>query len=227
MDRIGEETLRIMETAGWYNHWFFSMVEPDIKGEILEIGAGMGTFTRRLARLGRVTAIEINPTLIKRLEKIKGLEAGFGDIERGKYFFKNKRFDSVICLNVLEHIKEDKEALSNMNKLLKTGGRLTLLAPAHQAAFGSLDKNLGHFRRYSKKQLLKKLVNSGFEVSKLRFLNWPGAIGWFINARILKRKLLPKNQLSIFDKLARPFLIGEKSIEPPFGLSLLAIAEKK
>lgn len=226
-DKVGSETLKIMELASWYNDWLFSMVEPDIKCGILEVGAGIGTYTRKLVRLGKVTVIEINPTLIKKLKKIKGPEVGFGDIEKGKYFFKNRKFNTIVCLNVLEHIKEDKEVFSNMNKLLKPRGRLILLVPAHQGVFGSLDKNLGHFRRYSKKQLAEKLVNSEFKINKLRYLNWLGAIGWFLNARILKRKLLPKNQLSIFDKLARPFLVVEKFIEPPFGLSLLAIAEKK
>lgn len=227
MDEVGERTLKIMETASWYNNWLFSMIKPYLKGEILEIGAGIGSFTHFLSKSGEVTAIDLNPEYIERLQKLIGKKVGFGDIERGKYFFKNKKFDSVICLNVLEHIREGREALSNMNKLLKPRGRLILLVPAHQEAFGSLDKDLGHFRRYSKKQLLEELVNSGFKVYRLRYLNWLGAIGWFVNARILKRKLLPKNQLTIFDKLARPFLIVEKFIEPPFGLSLLVIAEKK
>jgi len=229
MDKTGKETLKIMRIVRWYNNWLFSLIKSHLKGEILEAGAGIGNFTHLLSTQGIVTSVDISEDYIKTLRKmsIANVEIGFGDIEKGKYFFKNRKFNTIVCLNVLEHIKEDKEALSNMNKLLKPRGRLILLVPAHQGAFGSLDKNLGHFRRYSKKQLLEKLVNSRFEVSKLRFLNCLGAIGWFVNARILRKKLLPKNQLTIFDKLARPFLIVEKFIESPFGLSLLVIAEKK
>lgn len=226
MDDIGAKTLKIMKTASWYNNWLFSMIAPDIKGEILEIGAGVGNFTSLLAKLGNVVTIDINQEYIKKLRKLIGENAGFGDIESGKYFFKNREFDTIVCLNVLEHIKKDKQAILNMYNLLKVGGKLVLLVPAHQFNYGTLDVNLGHFKRYSKEPLKRKLKKTGFNINRVRYLNLLGAIGWFINARILKRKLLPKNQLSIFDKIARPFLVMEKVIEPAFGLSLLVIAEK-
>ncbi|MCH7641126.1 class I SAM-dependent methyltransferase [Patescibacteria group bacterium] len=242
MDRIGETTLRIMREVGWYNDWLFSFLEPNIKGRILEVGSGIGNFTPLLAKKGRVVAIDVNEDYVKKLRKLSSnkISAGFGDIEAGKYFFKNNlpagppagrtgrqgKFDTIVCLNVLEHIQDDKRALTNMHKLLAKNGILLLLVPSHQFAYGSLDEKLGHHRRYDKRSLAKLLKKSGLSVTKMRYLNLLGLIGWFVNSKILKREILPKNQLMVFNKLARLELVLEKATEPPIGLSILAVAKK-
>ena len=229
MDKIGETTLRIMREVGWYNDWLFSFLEPNIKGRILEVGAGIGNFTSLLAKKGKVVAVDINNDYVTKLKKLSSnkISAGFGDIEKGNYFFKNTKFDSIVCLNVLEHIKDDKRALTNMYKLLAKKGILLLLVPSHQFAYGSIDEKLGHHRRYDKRSLAKLLKKSGFSVTKMRYLNLLGLIGWFANSKILKREILPKNQLMVFNKLARMELVLEKAIEPPIGLSVLAVAKKE
>ena len=227
MDEVGEATLRIMSLATLYNKWLFSTFEKDLGGRILEVGGGIGNFTRLLKAKGEVWSFDINKGYINKLKKIIGDKAGFGDIENGKYFFGEKTFTGIICLNVLEHIKNDKKALENMNNLLAKDGKLVLLVPAHQAFYGSLDEALGHFRRYSKEGLSKKLALAGFKIYNLRYLNSPGGIGWFINSKVLGRKILSEKQLVVFDKMARPLLSLEKIIEPPFGLSILAVASKK
>lgn len=227
MESIGRNTLEIMKTADWYNRWLFSFVKPYLAGEVLEVGAGIGNFTRLLKEANTVVAIDIEETYVKKLKKLKGnVLVGLGDIEKGRYFFDKRLFDSLVCLNVLEHIKDDKKALMNMYKLLKPGGRLILLVPAHELFYGGLDKELGHFRRYSKKELVEKIKKVGFDVERARYLNWLGGLGWFFNARVLKRKILPKNQLALFDKLSGPILLVEKVIEPPFGLSVFVVAIK-
>jgi SAM-dependent methyltransferase len=229
MDKTGRETLKIMRTVEWYNNWLFSLVEEHIKGDILEGGAGIGNFTSLLLKRGRVFAIDINKDCLKGLRKKFGSKVfiEFGDLEKGKFFSKTKKFDTIVCLNVLEHIKDDKKALENMFELLKPKGKLVLLVPAYQLFFGRLDEELGHFRRYSKPELTRKLTSLGFKICKSRYLNWLGGLGWFINARILGRKMLSKKQLVLFDKIARPFLKLEQVFEPPFGLSILVIAQKK
>ncbi|MEK7113126.1 MAG: class I SAM-dependent methyltransferase [Patescibacteria group bacterium] len=227
MDKVGEVTLEIMKRAGWYNKWLFSTFAKDLGGRILEVGGGIGNFTRLLKIKGEVWSFDINKGYINKLKKIIGDKAGFGDIENGKYFFGEKTFTNIICLNVLEHIKNDKKALENMNNLLAKDGKLVLLVPAHQPFRGSLDEALGHFRRYSKKGLSKKLALAGFRIYNLRYLNFSGGIGWFINSKVLGRKILSEKQLVFFDKMARPLLSLEKIIEPPFGLSILAVASKK
>lgn len=228
MDTVGKYILHVMKFAGWYNNWLFSLIEPHLSGDILEVGAGIGNFTPFLAKKGEVVAIDINEDYLADLKKLVGkkVKVGLGDVEKGKYFFKKKIFDSVVCLNVLEHIGADKKAIRNMYELLKPGGKLILLVPAHRALFGILDENLGHKRRYTKNQLVKKVALAGFVFKDARYLNLLGSLGWYVNSKVLKRKILPLRQLKVFDKLSRPLLSLEKKMEPPFGLSVLAIAIK-
>ena len=222
----GAKTLKIMRLVNWYNNWLFSRIKENLKGEILEVGAGIGNFTTLLKTCGRVTAIDIEKDYITKLKKIKEIKVGFGDIEKGNYFFKNKRFDRIVCLNVLEHIKADEVALKNMYDLLKKGGKLILLVPAHQWAYGSLDEELGHFRRYDKALAQERMRKAGFKVKLIRYINWIGIFGWFINAKITRRKILSKSQLAFFDKIARLLLKVEDAADLPFGLSVLVIGEK-
>jgi SAM-dependent methyltransferase len=216
--KTGEKTLEIMSTASWYNNWLIGQISKYLNGDILEIGAGIGNFTSKLSKYGKVTAIDYDPDY---------KNANYGDIEKGKYFFEDKKFDSIICMNVLEHIKDDKKALLNMFDLLNPGGKLILLAPAFQFAYSDLDKNLGHFRRYTKDQLSNLLKSSGYLLLTNRYLNWLGLVGWFINGKILGKKIIPEKQLGVFDYIARPFLLLEKFISSPFGLSVLVIGERK
>lgn len=225
MDHIGSKTLEIMSASSWYNKWLVGRMKKHIKGDILEVGAGIGNITPLISKFGTVWAIDINRMYLSRLKK-KKFKAGFGDIEKGSYFFGNKKFDTVISTNVLEHIENDEKALKNMSRLLKKGGKMVLLVPAGKFAYGELDKNLGHFRRYSKSELVGKVRNTGLKVEKARFLNFLGIFGWFVNGRILRRKILPKKQMKLFDIFARPLLTFEKFIKFPVGLSLLAIARK-
>lgn len=227
--RAVKESLEMMKGMDHYNLWLFSIISKFVHGDILEIGAGIGTFTLSLTRLGNVTTIDNNPDCVARARELlkETADVGFGDIETGKYFFDKRRFDSIVCLNVLEHIKDDVVALANMYALLKPQGRLILLVPSHKFLYGPLDERYGHWRRYSKKPLAENLKDVGFIIHKMKYLNWFGALGWFVNGRIFGRNTLPGGPLSIFNIISRPALLVERYTQPPFGISVLAIGEKR
>ncbi|MFH0807434.1 MAG: SAM-dependent methyltransferase, partial [Elusimicrobiota bacterium] len=109
--------------------------------------------------------------------------------------------------------------------VLIPGGRLVLIVPAHKALFGSLDERVGHCRRYSKEELVNKLRKECFSVEKTEFMNFLGAVGWFLNFKILKRKRMPKISILFFDKLIPLIALSEKYIKFPFSLSLLCVAK--
>lgn len=225
-DISGGETLESMSQAVWYNKWTMEKLVPFIRGEILEVGCGIGNFTKDLTKYGEVWAIDINKDYLNQLNKTSGFKVGFGDIELGKYFFNSKQFDTVVCLNVLEHIKHDNQALKNLYRLLKKDGTLVLLIPSHRFLFGEIDRNIGHFRRYEKSDILNELKKIGFIVSKSRRLNILGAFGWFVAGKFLKSNVVESKQIKVFNLLA-PFFLGiEDFVEPPIGTSILIIAKR-
>ena len=224
---IGVSTLESMSQAGFYNKWTFNKFSKYLRGEILEVGCGTGNFTHTLSRYGKVTAIDIDQVLIETLEKDNNpnINAGYGNIEKREYFFSKKTFDTIICLNVLEHIENDGIALENMYKLLKKGGYLILLVPIHDFLYGEIDKSIGHYRRYKPKELLKKMSDINYSIGSFQKLNFLGAIGWFISGRILRNKKITEGKIKLFNLLS-PFLFLEDLVEPPIGTSLLVVAKR-
>ncbi len=135
-------------------------------------------------------------------------------------------YDSVVFLNVLEHIEDDLGALERINRLLRPGGTIVVLVPQYKWLFGSFDRQVGHHRRYIKSELRDRLHATGFQLVKEKSFNAPAIFGWWINAVLLQRKTMGKVQLKIFDMLVPVFSRMEKLLPLP-GISLIAVAEKK
>ena len=225
-DIVGSETLDVMKEAKNYNSWLLSLIKPYLGKNILEAGAGTGNFSNNLQKYGELTLVDYDNDYVKKLQK-KGFNAGFGDLEKGKFFFsKNTKFDSIVNLNVLEHIDDDNKVLRNFYSLLEDGGHLILLTPAHQFAYSKIDKNLGHFRRYEIEDLSEKLQNVGFNIIQSRYLNILGLFGWFVSGKVLRNSQIKLNQVGIFELISRPILFFEKLISFDFGLSVFFIAKK-
>lgn len=227
-DKSGSRTLESMSQAVWYNRWTLGKFSKYLNGQILEIGCGIGNFTKFLTKRGSLTTIDINQSYLKEAKHTaEGLvEIGFGDIEKGKYFFKTRKFNTIVCINVLEHIKNDEQALKNIYKLLEPGGRLILLVPAHAFLYNAIDQSIGHFRRYEKDELINILLQNGFEVNKTRKLNLIGALGWYISGKLFREKEVNESKIIIFNLISPIFLLLENIFEPPVGTSILVIAQK-
>lgn len=225
----GTETLESMSQAKFYNKWSLEKFKRFLKGKIIEVGCGMGNFTSTLSMYGEVVGIDIEKNFINNFKKNEGdrITVGYGDIENGEYFFKKAAFDTVVCINVLEHIKKDKEALKNLYLLLKKNGYLILLVPIHNFLYGEIDKSIGHLRRYDPNILKSQLKNLGFTIVESRKLNFLGAIGWFIAGKILKEKQINENKIKLFNLVSPLLLFLENIIEPPIGTSLLIVAKKE
>ena len=228
----GLRTLRIMEGAGHYNSWLFKQCEPYLGKRVLEMGSGVGNITSFLLDRERLLATDVSDGHLRELEREFG---GFPNVRVAKLDFNDDRsvqaiarsenIDTVLSMNVLEHIEHDRRALEGSFEVLASGGRLVLLVPAHSALYSDMDRNIEHFRRYDLRALRKIVEDVGFSVVAQRHLNMLGAIGWFVNGRILRRQLIPSRQLRIFD-FAIKLLALEKLFPPPFGLSILIVAEK-
>jgi len=229
---VGHVTLTRMARLEPYNRWLVSRFAHAIGRRVLEIGAGFGNITRHLKGRELLVASDLDPVA---LEHLKGVFRDDPSVRIASYRFpldgsareevRALDVDTVVCLNVLEHIENDRTTLANLKEALSPGGRLILLVPAFARLYGTLDEHLHHFRRYEKAELEQKIREAGFELEDLRFVNRPGIFGWWLNGRVLRRRVLPRGQLLAF-KLLMPLLKREEVEPPTSGLSLLAIARK-
>lgn len=224
----GTETLESMSQAVWYNRWTVKKFDKYLQGRILEVGCGIGNFTKILTNYGEVSAIDINKNHVAKAAKLVQGKAKveFGDIEKDEHLFDGQKFDSIICLNVLEHIKGDERTLKHLYDLLKKDGILILLVPAHMFLLGKIDKSIGHYRRYNKQQLGDMLKGIGFKIIKSRILNMMGAIGWWFASKVLSNDTVGARKIKLFNLIAPFVLPMEDIIEPPFGTSILIISQK-
>jgi SAM-dependent methyltransferase len=221
-----------MASLGPYNRWLHERFEGHLGDRILEVGSGVGNQTRWFIDKERVVASDIESHYVRELKtnfggrsnvRIAGFRFPLSEADRADLLAE--RLDTIVCLNVLEHIEDDAGTLRDFAGVLPPGGRLALLVPAMPALYGSLDVNLRHFRRYDKEGLRRLVTGAGFEVGEIRYLNRPGVAGWWLNSRLLKRKVLPKRQLGTFRWLL-PLLRSEETSPPSFGMSLLVLARR-
>ncbi len=202
----GPQILDSFEAAKRFNRWMADTVRPYVGSDVMEIGAGIGNLTHALIpRRRRYVAADIDlessARLRARFQHRPQLEIHRCDLADPTDFepFAGT-MDSVVCLNVLEHVEDDKTGLANIHSVLKPGGRAIILVPEGQQIFGTLDTVLGHYRRYSQEELRTKLQNAGFRVERILEFNRVSRPGWFVTGRILKRKTISRWSLSVFDR---------------------------
>jgi glycosyltransferase involved in cell wall biosynthesis len=229
---VGHVTLARMAKLEPYNRWLVDRFSRALGRRILEIGAGFGNLTRYLTGRDLVVASDLDPVAV---EYMRGVFRDDPAVRVESYQFpltpearrelKTDRLDTIVCCNVLEHIEDDRTTLADMRDVLEPGGRLVLLVPALARLYGTLDEHLHHYRRYEKAELEEKLAAAGFEIEECRFVNRPGVLGWYLNGKILRRRILPRAQLAAF-KLMLPLLRREEKNPPSYGMSLLAISRR-
>ena len=226
------EDQRQMTRAKNYFAWQSRLVVRELGQRIVEVGCGIGNFTGLLLDRELVVAIDREKACIEalreRFPRRANLHALVCDAGNGS-FRDLARFqpDSMVCVNVLEHIEDDLAALRAMADILTPGGVLVLLVPAFDALYGPIDKNLGHYRRYRRRSLADLAGRAGLEVRKLHYVNAAGFFGWWVNARLLKRESQSDAQIAVFDRSIVPLLSAlEGAIPPPFGQSLLAVLRR-
>jgi glycosyltransferase involved in cell wall biosynthesis len=235
---VGHVTLSRLARLEPYNRWIVDRFRKALGLRILEVGAGFGNVTKHLLETDggpareMVVASDLDPVA---LEYLRGTFRDASNVRVASYRFPLDAsardelaalaLDTIVCCNVLEHIEDDRRTLADLFAVLRPGGRLILLVPALARLYGSLDVHLRHFRRYEKGEVEQKLTQAGFVLEDCRFLNRPGAFGWYLNGRILRRRVLPRGQLRAFSVLL-PLLRAEENGAPSYGLSLLAIGRK-
>ena len=206
----------------------FERIRPWVGDRVLEIGSGIGNLSQFLVDRPSVV---LSDTAAEYLERLRARFADRPNVEVLRLYLPtpegpvaHRRFDTIVCLNVLEHVADDVGSLVAMRRLLDRGGRLVLLVPALRALYGSLDRALGHVRRYTKGELRAKFGQNGFTMRRLEYFNLAGIPGWWVSGKLLGREIIPAGPLRLFDALVPLFRL-ERLLPWRLGQSLIAIGE--
>ena len=201
-DEHGSEILGRLSRAPRFTKWMADTIRPYVGDRVLEIGAGIGNLTSNLVPRTMYYASDINPHYISRLEQLRQtrpyLHVHTTDATVAESYPQEK-FDTVVCLNVVEHIEDDVAALCNIRTSLDKNGRAIILVPNGPQLYGSLDRVLGHYRRYTREQLIDVCERAGFTVEKMLAFNRVGAPGWWLNGKVLKKETFGLGQMKILN----------------------------
>jgi glycosyltransferase involved in cell wall biosynthesis len=222
-------TLRRRGRLMRYNRWIWDQMRPYVGQRVLEVGAGSGTMTRFLYGRELIVATDKETPYLDRLRNAfrrrPGIVVDRLDLDSDTSLDLSRYgFDTVTCINVLEHTTDDDAALRRAWQLLQPGGRVIVFVPAGKKLYGSLDRGIGHQRRYDKDELIDKLQRAGFELERIAFQNRIGKLAWSINS-MLGRSALPSGQSIVFDRMV-PLLRAFEGDNPSSGLSLIAVGRK-
>ncbi len=223
--------LEAMSFARNYHQWIMDEFRPYLSDDVAEIGAGTGNFSEFIVDAGvkRLVALEpsanMYPLLQRRFEKGARVETANSSLKDYLQGYKSS-FDSMLYVNVLEHIENDRQELFYAYEAIKRGGYLLIFVPALSWLYSDLDQKVGHYRRYYRDELAKRVEGAGFLIIKIKYFDIVGIIPWYISFVLLK-KSITGGSVSLYDKLVVPMMrIIEKAITPPIGKNLLLIGKK-
>jgi SAM-dependent methyltransferase len=224
------ETLHNLDGADNYADWIHSLLAPHLGARVLEVGAGHGILTGRMAESAEVTATDISPrcaaVLRQRYDAHPNVRVLEGDIAAATAVNGGKGYDSAVVVNVLEHIEDDDQALRALAEGVRPGGAVLLWVPAFEFLYSRFDKEVGHFRRYTRRDLVSKARRAGLEPVAVRYVNSVGALGWWLVAKRLGRRPTEGWSVRAYDKAVIPLLRRYEPEKVPFGQSLFAVLRR-
>jgi glycosyltransferase involved in cell wall biosynthesis len=228
----GRGVLNNLTGTPQYLSWLASELRPNLGDSVLEISAGIGNISSRLmSRRVLYVAAEKDPLNLHALRNrflrtpnvvVQRLDPespdGFAGMENS--------FDTVLCVNVLEYLEDPAAVVERLRACLRPGGRLVVLAPSGLGLFGSLDRSLGHKRRYNRNTARQLVESLGFQVERLYTFNRAGAPPWWAYGKIFSSRSINKPVLKLFDKTVWLWRRTDRLLPWP-GLSLIMIARKE
>jgi ubiquinone/menaquinone biosynthesis C-methylase UbiE len=227
------DDLDVMSIAENYNRWILDCFHPYIAGSVIEVGAGQGTMSRLIAeQCKNLIAIEPDENncriicdKLKDFKHVKTFNGFLNNLPKDEQVVNN-----IIYINVLEHIEDEVAELTIAKQLLSANnGYLLIFVPALQALYGAVDRQVGHYRRYSKKYLADLLENKlDMKIIKIKYFDIAGVIPWYILSCVLKLTGQNPSTVKLYDKVVVPVMSRlEKHLPLPAGKNIYAIATLK
>jgi SAM-dependent methyltransferase len=213
------------------DEWLYDEVAPYLGQRIIEIGCGLGNFARHLTDrefyLGTETSAESIVQVRSVFAAQPNMRFEIADATAPAFTnFASYAIDTVFSLNVFEHIEDHEAALRNAARVLQPGGHLILVVPAHMALYGAIDRAIGHYRRYDKLMMSDLVQRAGLDCMIQKYINALGALGWWANGRLRRQDTPPAGQLQLFNRVVPALRRIERTVPPPFGISLLTVARR-
>jgi SAM-dependent methyltransferase len=230
----GRHDLRLdiaSDSAPAHQRWIAELLMPYLGASTLEVGAGHGAITQHLAPGRRVLATDLSDSCLSVLRSrfsdspnIQVQRMDLRDVD------VHETFDSVVLINVLEHIYDDRGALRALSERLNPGGNCLIYVPALNWLYGALDRDLGHYRRYSIRRLAAVAREAGLQPVVLRYVNLLAIPAWIVNSskRIYDDDANQSRSLTLWDRLGVPLTRAiEQRIQPPIGLNVFCVARRR
>jgi glycosyltransferase involved in cell wall biosynthesis len=228
-DAYGAQILERLNRAPRFTRWMSDVIRPFVGQRVLEIGAGIGNMSIHLMPRLSYWATDVNPEYVDYLVSLRPtrpyMDVAYIDATAAGSYPAGQTFDTVVCLNVVEHIADDLCVLQNIWNVLDDGGRAIVLVPCGPGLYGTLDEVLGHCRRYTVEQLVDVSQRAGFHVEEVLKFNRPGVVGWWLNGKLLRRRKFGLGQIRLLNWLTPLFRLVDPWLPLP-PLSIIAILRK-
>ena len=225
-----KDALEAVSESVFYRAWMYHQLREGLGSHILDIGSGLGELPRLFGteEARTVTVSDADEEMLAHLRRDYAgtrhrvvplciVRGGAPDL------LPPGAIDTITCINVLEHIRRDRLALRNMERLLARNGRLLLIVPALPCLFGTLDRAVGHYRRYTRRDLNHKLRQAGFAIETQRYMNFFGLFTWWLAGRVLGCRTFPPRACKLLDRLVPWLERVERAWAPAIGQSLVTV----
>ena len=230
MDDYEGQDLEALAVLRNYQRWIMRWFGPYVCGRVIEYGAGTGTFSALLQPLAtNLVSVEpfLHPVLRERFGQSDAVVVSGRTLEDHVAQQEDATADTVVMVNVLEHIDNDTRALQQFHRIMVPGGHLLIFVPALSALMSAMDRHLGHYRRYHRPELRAKLEGSGFDVLALRYFDFLGVVPWLVINRWLGATEFNRTLAWVYDRAVVPLARAIETIPPPFGKNLIAVARRR
>lgn len=213
------------ESAPNYLRWVSELISPHLGQSVLELGAGTGSITELYAEGHQVVASDVSEQCLRALEQRFASSGNVTVLRRDVRELQadGAQFESILMINVLEHIEDDAGVLGRLRAVLTEGGSIVVYVPALNGLYGRWDRKVGHYRRYSKWRMREVAREAGLDIVELRYVNILAIPAWFAFSRTNVEKTT-SSSLSIWDRTGVPAGRAlESRLRVPLGLNLLAV----
>lgn len=235
-DVVGRETLEVISEADAFNQWMYDQIKPYVKGRVVEIGSGIGNISQFLINENYDTLLsDFNPLYLKVLNDKFASENNFLGSQKidlvhpkfeEEYASLIGTFDTLVTLNVVEHIQDDQLAVRNCKKLLREEGHLIVLVPSYQFLYSKMDEKLGHYRRYTRKKLINLFNEAKFNIIHSQYFNFAGIFAWLISAKIMRNDQIGSSNMKLFNLMVSVFKLVDGLMGKSIGLSTIVVGRK-